>query len=89
MNIDSINWRNDGITRAFIRDHYDELIHPETMKAAALGVACTYCKTIENPYARELMKRSGHIAKYDSTYNQDEEFDIFRKSCRYHGFEVI
>lgn len=83
-----VNWKEDGITRKFINDNQDLLKHPEKMDALMLGDAVTYCKTIYNPFAEEIMRRSGHLEKFRETHDEKTRSKIFQSACRYHGFSM-
>lgn len=86
IELSSVEWRNDGITREYVEEHREQLEQPEKMKPGKLGEACTYCKTIDNPYAYEIMRRSGHLDKFLSTFETKGRGEILRAACRYHGF---
>lgn len=89
IDIIRINWKEDGITRRFVTDNRDVLRHPEKMGALMLGNACTYCRDIYNPFAEELMRRSGHLEKYRGIQDEKARVKIFQAACRYHGMIVI
>lgn len=50
-------WKNDSATREFIEAHKDALAEPKTMPDKLLGEAVKHCKTTDNPYSYELMRR--------------------------------
>ncbi len=83
-------WKNDFVTRAYIREHIDTLNVPSRMTISALARTCTYCNSWENPYSREIMKRSGHLAKFDECRKGDTEArrDIFNKACNHYNIKM-
>ena len=85
----TVNWRNDRATQEFIDAHREMLQSPETMKPGDLGTAVTYCKTIHNPYAMEIMRRSGHLDRFKEAWLEKERYQIFDKACRYHGMIIM
>lgn len=89
LDLRKVNWRRDRITRAYVADHYDELCYPETMKASDLGTAVTYCEDFYNPFAEEIMRRSGHLEKFKAAVQIKEKRQIFDKACRYHGMVIM
>ena len=89
IELSSVEWRNDRITRKYAEENREQLERPEAMEPFKLGEACTYCKTIENPYTYEIMRRSGHLEKYMETFDERERRRIFDKACSYHGMRVV
>lgn len=89
LNLEKVHWRRDRITRAFVADHFDELCHPETMTPSELGNAVTYCEDFDNPFAEEIMRRSGHLEKFKMALQIKEKRQIFDKACRYHGMIIM
>ena len=58
MIIEDVKWKRDRITARWIEVHGKELRSPRRMKAARLAEACTFCETIDNPFALELVRRA-------------------------------
>ena len=81
-----INWRNDSITRDYIRNHPEMLGDLSKVKASDLGCAATYCKDWYNPFIYELLQRSGHLNKWSIATDDKTKKKILEKSCKYHGF---
>ena len=93
IDLNNVNWRHDRITSNYVNKNADELIYPERMTANRLAETITYTlDTSEtylfNPYAVEMMKRSGHLDKYRMTPDNKERRNIFLRSCRFYGFEM-
>jgi hypothetical protein len=82
-------WRNDGITRGFIKENVGELENPSTMKPARLAEAATYCATNDNPYAEELMKRAGNIEAFRASGDPAERGKILRNAAKAFGITLI
>lgn len=86
INLETVNWRRDRATLEYIEKKAETLREPESMKPFQLGEAVTYCRSIYNPFAYEIMRRSGHLDKFREAWNEQQRNDIFNRSCRYHGF---
>ena len=89
INLSKVNWYNDGITEHFTRENASELIHPETMEENRLATAASFCKSIDNPYAEELIKRAGRIETFKSAKTATERMSIFRESAKSFGIILI
>lgn len=50
-------WKTDKATEAFREAHKEELADPKTMTDKLLGEAVRHCKSTDNPYSYELMRR--------------------------------
>lgn len=90
LDLSFVNWRHDRITERYIEENRDLLADPGKMTPAELGCAVTYCRSIDcdNPYADEIMRRSGHLKAFREAYDDRERRKIFDKACRYHGMIV-
>lgn len=51
-------WKDDSATREFIKAHKDELEDPTRMSDKLLSEAIKHCRTTQNPYSYELMRRT-------------------------------
>lgn len=89
IDLKTVNWRRDWITERYVEAHREELVSPETMDVHDLGAAVTYCTTIRNPYAVEIMRRSGHLEAYREAWTARDRARIFQKACRYHGMMIL
>lgn len=88
VDFSTVDWRQDRITRKYVEQNRERLSVPSKMIPRELGDAVTYCKSICNPYADELMRRSGHLDAFYEALTDKERADILRKSCNYHGFTL-
>ena len=86
LDLKSIEWKRDRITREFVEENRDMLMQPSQMEPRKLGEAVTYCQSAWNPFSYELMRRSGHLEEFRSARTEKEKSKILDKSCRYHGF---
>lgn len=68
MKIEDVKWKHDSITARWIENNREELKSPRRMKPARLAEACTFCETIENPFALELTRR----AKMEAAFLQSQ-----------------
>lgn len=84
--LEKVNWRKDRATQEYVEKKAKELKEPEKMKPFELGEAVTYCRSIYNPFAYEIMRRSNHLDKFYDAWNEQQRNEIFNRSCRYHGF---
>ncbi len=81
-------WREDRITENYMAENKAMLAHPEAMNAKELANACTYCKTIHNPYAEELMRRCGFLEKFQKAKEQEKQWKILDKACAHFGIKL-
>ena len=58
MTIEDVKWKRDRITARWIENNREKLKSLRRMKPARLAEACTFCETIENPFALELVRRA-------------------------------
>lgn len=86
LDLSTIDWKMDRITREFVDEHREKLTDPTLMEPRELGEAITYCRIAWNPFADELMRRSGHLEEFRQARTDKERSKILDKSCRYHGF---
>lgn len=63
--LSEVNWHDDGVTRSFIKRRGDLLMYPSKMSPFKLSEATTYCRSVNNPYARELAVRAGMGEAYN------------------------
>ncbi len=52
-----INWRNDSITREYVKGHPEMLGDLSKVNAHDLGNAATYCQNWNNPFIYEILRR--------------------------------
>jgi hypothetical protein len=57
--LSEVNWRDDRVTHSFTKRKEDLLLNPSKMSPFELSEATTYCRSVNNPYARELAVRAG------------------------------
>lgn len=86
VDLSTIPWRMDRITKEYIEENREKLSDSTSMTPNELGDAITYCQTAWNPYAEELMSRSGHLEAFREAKTDKERSEILKKSCAYHGF---
>ena len=83
------NWRNDRITKNYIKENAPMLEHPENMSALELATASTYCKTIYNPYCEEIMSRTGLLEKFRKAADEKGKRRILDKACAHYGIRLF
>ncbi len=86
--IDQDIWKNDSITRSYKKEQGEVLNKPSRMSLSRLANTCTYCNNWDNPYAREIVKRSGLTEKYNSTRGREKKRKIFEKACAGFGIKM-
>lgn len=82
-------WKTDFVTRIYKREQGKKLNAPSKMSIIALADACTYCNNWDNPYARELIKRSGYMPQYNEVHRRKERLAIFDAACRHYGIKMF
>lgn len=75
MIIKDVKWKRNRITARWIENNREKLKSLRRMKPARLAEACTFCETIENPFALELARR----AKMEAAFLQNQTPDDKRK----------
>lgn len=83
--LSSVDWKMDIIAGAFKRRNTEELLFPDKMTPSRLAEACTYCSTIHNPYAEELMRRAGNLGSFQSSNDEAERGRILRNAAKSFG----
>lgn len=84
IDIRTVCWRCDPITRRHVASHRLHLSRPDIMEPRDLADACTYCYSINNPYAAELIRRSG-------CHRRPEESDgaLLRRAASAFGITLL
>lgn len=85
LDLTTVNWWNDRITRNFIAEHEAELTDPESMSPDFLSEAATYCTEYENPFSEELVKRAGMWNQYTECFDPYERRRIIRTAAKSFG----
>ncbi len=83
--LSSVDWKKDTVTGAFKRTNTEELLFPNEMAPARLANAITYCESICNPYAEELMRRAGNLAAFQESNDEAERGKILRNAAKAFG----
>jgi len=82
LDLTQICWRDDRITKSFVRENEEELSNPSSMPIQLLMEAITYCIDHDNPFVKELLLRSGHTDQYNAATNDHDRGKIVRASAR-------
>lgn len=88
LDLEQVNWRQDGITSRYVAEHETELVDPASMSPDSLAGATTYCQDLTNPYAEELAKRAGLLEKYLRT-SDVERADVVRQAAKRFNITLI
>ena len=87
--LSSVDWKRDESTECFKRENADELLFPARMSEDRLAVVCTYCNSIDNPYAHELIRRAGNLDTFRTTTDEGERKWILRESAKSFGITIF
>ena len=79
IDLSTINWKRDRITREYVDENREKLSDPTQMEPRELGEAITYCQIAWNPFADELMRRSGHLEEFRQARTDKERSKILDK----------
>ncbi len=82
-------WKNDSITKSYVKENKAMLDYPENMNVSELANATTYCKTINNPYADEIVRRAGFWDKYQKTKDPEKQRKLLDKACGRFGIRLF
>ena len=86
IDLSTVNWINDSITRDYVKENAGILASPEDMDPGELGDAVTYCESIFNPYAEELMRRAGNLDAFCAATDIKEKNKILNNAAKSFGF---
>ena len=86
IDLTTVDWRNDWITRRYVKENEAKLSNPRKMTPAELGDATTYCKTLYDPYAEELMRRAGNLEAFRCATTDSERMKILNNAAKSFGF---
>jgi hypothetical protein len=89
LELSSIDWKKDTITGNFRRDNAEELLFPDKMTPARLSEATTYCESIQNPFAEELMRRAGNLGAFTEATDKAEKGRILRNAAKAFGIMLF
>ena len=81
--------KNDSITRRYAIQHIDMLVHPSWMLPRYLCDACTYCETIDNPFAEELTKRAGNVERFRNAKTPKEKRSALENAAKSFGYRIV
>lgn len=87
--LSSVDWKRDGATENYKRENAAELQFPARMTEDSLAVACTYCNSIDNPYAEELVRRTGNLDAFRTATDVKDRMAILQKSAKSFGITFI
>lgn len=83
----SAPWKDDSITRRYLRNHFAELRSVENMTPNELATTCTYCDSCDNLFAAELAKRAGKGQEFTRATSEDEKVRVLRLAAA--SFKII
>lgn len=89
VDLNSVCWKKDRITERFVREHEALLRRPSKMNPRELAGACTYCETIENPYAEALTKRAGNAEAFRNATNTKDKRKALDNAAKAFGIRLI
>ena len=59
------------------------------MAASDLASTLTYCKSVDNPYAREIVKRTGALEEFNRVRELKDKNRILRAECKKFGIHLF
>lgn len=87
--LSEVNWHDDGVTRSFIKRKGDILVNPSKMSPFELSEATTYCRSVNNPYARELAIRAGIGEAYNKKRELNAKGKILKEAASTFGISLL
>lgn len=87
--LSSVNWKKDTVTANYKSDNAADLLFPGKMTALMLATATTFCSTIYNPYAEELMRRAGNLGSFQTANNEHERGSVLRNAAKAFGISLF
>lgn len=82
-------YRNDDVTRRWLVDHDGLLDDVKAMTPRHLAEACTYCRNMDNPFARELVTRSGNLREFLWATDDAAKAEVLRAAAKSFGSVLI
>ena len=89
LTLNQIEWRNDSVTRRYLKRKGDKLLTPQNMTEGELCETITYCQSIKNPYAEELTRRAGTGEKFLSARTLHAKAEILRAAAISYGITLM
>lgn len=87
--LSEVNWRDDRVTRSFIKRRGDLLMNPSKMSPFELSEATTYCRSVNNPYARELTVRAGMGEAYNKKRELNAKGKVLKEAASTFGISLF
>lgn len=87
--LSEVNWRDDRVTRSFIKRRGDLLMTPSKMSPFELSEATTYCRSVNNPYARELAVRAGMGEAYNKKRALNTKGKLVKEAASTFGISLF
>lgn len=89
VDLKAVEWRKDLLTKRYIEENADVLEDCGKMTPEQLVDACTYCSSIDNPYAYELLDRARMFEKFRLADDYSKAAEILRKAASFFGITLI
>ena len=86
IDLSTVCWRNDRITRRFVSENAAELEYPTKIPPVRLGEVSTYCSSNDNPYSKALVLKAGLSEQFQRAADAREQAAIIRKAAEHFGF---
>ena len=87
--LSEVNWRDDRVTRSFIKRRGALLMNPSKMSPFELSEATTYCRSVNNPYARELTVRAGMGEAYNKKRELNAKGKVLKEAASTFGISLF
>ena len=87
--LSEVNWLDDGVTRSFVKRREDLLVNPSKMSPFELSEATTYCRSVNNPYARELAVRAGMGEAYNKKRALNAKGKVLKEAASTFGISLF
>ena len=87
--LSEVYWRDDRVTRSFIKRRGDLLMNPSKMSPFELSEATTYCRSVNNPYARELAVRAGMDEAYNKKRALNAKGKVLKEAASTFGISLF
>jgi hypothetical protein len=87
--LSEVNWHDDRVTRSFIKRRGDLLMNPSKMSPFELSEATTYCRSVNNPYARELAVRAGMGEAYNKKRALNTKGKLVKEAASTFGISLF
>ncbi len=81
-------WKNDFVTRSYLREKGEYLNAPCKMSNGDLVTTVTFCAGVDSPYAYEIVRRTNMLNQYEKARGSAKKNLVLKKACLQWGHHL-